>query len=320
LTPPATQLSPGAQLPPVTRRDLLVWMWRTVARDRRHRPPNARPVLSMERLRASLTPALRRPIFVVGAPRSGTTFLGTCLGALPGVAYVFEPVVTMRAVPYVYAQAWTPDAAARFYRAAYRWLLRLRLAGGQRLAVKIPDDSFIVPFLARTFPHAQFVHILRDGRDAALSHSRKPWLQGASLTSGRHGGAGKRYGPFPRFWTEPERREAFRATSDFHRCIWAWRRHVEAALEAADALPAERYHALRYERFVRTPRPVADALLDFLDVTDAAARDRLHARAADAHAASVGAWRTALTRVQRAEAEAEAGHLLRALGYGATFP
>jgi hypothetical protein len=307
----------------VTPLALARWTALTVRRDVRYGRDDGslgRGSLTPARLRASLRPALARPVFVIGAPRSGTTFLGRCLAALPELSYHFEPVATMRAVPYVYAGAWTEAGAARFYRRAYRWLMRLRLDGGRRLAVKIPDDSFIVPFLARTFPGALFVHILRDGRDAALSHSRKPWLQAASARTRRYGWGGKRYGPFPRFWTEPTRRAAFRATSDFHRCIWAWTRHVSAALAHGRALPPAQYHELRYEDFVTTPHPVADRLLDALAIAEAASRARLHARAAAARADSVGGWTDALTRVQRAEAEAEAGPLLRALGYGATFP
>ncbi len=310
-----------AGLPPVTPLALARWAALTVRRDVRHGREDGslwRGPFTRARLRASLHPSLARPVFVIGAPRSGTTFLGRCLAALPELSYHFEPVATMRAVPYVYAGAWTEAAAARFYRRAYRGLVRLRLDGGRRLAVKIPDDSFIVPFLAQTFPGARFVHIVRDGRDAALSHSRKPWLQAASTRARRYGGGGKRYGPFPRFWTEPGRRDAFRTTSDVHRCIWAWKRHVEAALAHGRALPAGRYHELRYERFVHAPAAVADALLDFVGVTDAASRARLHARAAAARADSVGGWADAFTRVQRAEVEAEAGPLLRALGYGAT--
>ena len=31
----------------------------------------------------ALDPRLHRPVFIIGAPRSGTTFLGSCIGRLP---------------------------------------------------------------------------------------------------------------------------------------------------------------------------------------------------------------------------------------------
>ena len=34
----------------------------------------------------ALDPRLRRPVFIIGAPRSGTTFLGNSLGRLTGIS------------------------------------------------------------------------------------------------------------------------------------------------------------------------------------------------------------------------------------------
>src|SRR5690606_19370506 len=45
--------------------------------ERRPRP------LTLSRLARLARPNLRRPVFLIGAARSGTTFLGGCVGALP---------------------------------------------------------------------------------------------------------------------------------------------------------------------------------------------------------------------------------------------
>ena len=45
------------------------------------------------------------------------------------------------------------------------------LDGGYRFAEKDPENSFLVPFLAAEFPDAQFVQILRDGRDSTVSNA-----------------------------------------------------------------------------------------------------------------------------------------------------
>lgn len=302
---------------PVTRADLLQWGVLTLRRDWRQYEAAARP-LTAERLRASLTPPLRRPVFVVGAPRSGTSFLGRCLGALPELSYHFEPAATQRAAPYVYRGAWPFGRARRFYRTVYRWLLRLHLDGDLRYADKSPRNCFLMAFLHRAFPDAQFIHIIRDGRDAALSHSKKPWMQAAAARSGEQGVGGHAFGPYARFYIEAERAPAFETTSDYHRCIWAWRRHVEYALQAKEQLPADQYHEVRYEDLVHAPMPAGRRVLDYLRIAAPSSRQRLLERARSAHADSVGAWKNELSDAQRHTAAKEAGALLRALGYGDT--
>jgi len=257
---------------------------------------------------------VQQPVFVVGAPRSGTTFLGRCIGALPSVSYHFEPMATKSAAEYVYNGDWSEDEAARFYRFVFRNLLRLHLDGDLRFAEKTPRNCFVIPFLHRAFPKARFVHIIRNGLDAALSHSKKPWLQpntASRIETGSH-----QFGTYPRFWVEADRREEFRTTSTFHRCIWAWRRHVESALRSLDGVPEAQQCQLRYEGFVRHPHQVADRLLDFLEITEGNERNALHAVAQNAHADSVGTWSAELTSEQHEVAHEEAGSVLKRLGYG----
>lgn len=301
-------------LPPVTTADLIRWSYLTLRRDVRQYEATSRP-LTWARVRQSLVPPLRRPVFVVGAPRSGTSFLGRCLGALPELSYHFEPAATQRAARYVYSGRWSFGRARRFYRTVYRWLLRLHLDGDLCYADKSPRNCFIMSFLHRAFPDARVVHIIRDGRDAALSHSKKPWLQAAAAASGEQGIGGHHFGPYARFYVEAERVEAFETTSDYHRCIWAWRRHVESALQAGKALSTAQYHELRYERLVRHPEEEGKRLLDFLGIFAPSSRRRLLARVQTARADTVGAWRRELSAAQRRTAEAEAGALLRTLGY-----
>ena len=299
---------------PIKATNLLRWAYQTAKRDWKqyHSVPRT---WTAQRLWKSLRPEIRRPIFVVGAPRSGTTFLGRCIAALPEVSYHFEPVATKGAARYVYEGAWPFGRAARFYRTTYRWLLRIHLDGDLRFAEKTPRNCFLLPFLQRVFPDAQFVHILRDGRDAALSHSKQPWLQAASASSEKRETGGYPFGPYARFWVEDDRVAEFERTSDYHRCIWAWRRHVESVLTGASELPAGQYHLMRYERFVQHPTDEADRLLDFLGITAPPSRARLHHVAEAAHADSVGNWQEGLTSEQRRTAEQEAGRLLRELGY-----
>ena len=166
-------------------RNLARWLYQTVNESRWAYHGPARSVFDRARFAALLAPNLDRPIFVVGAPRSGTTFLGNCLASLPEITYHYEPVLTKAAGRYVHEGRWDWKRASRFYRRVYRFLMRLRLDADLRFAEKTPSNSHLVAFLPDAFPDSQFLHIVRDGRDAALSLSKKPWMQrtsGALLT------------------------------------------------------------------------------------------------------------------------------------------
>lgn len=271
--------------------------------------------LSLKRFWAGVVPNLRRPIFIVGSPRSGTTFLGQCLAALSEVSYHFEPPITKMAASYIYQNRWNFSKASFFYRQAYGWLMRLHFDGHLRFAEKTPQNCFILSFLYRVFPDSQFIHIIRDGRDAALSHSQKPWLQAALANSGQRETGGHLYGPYARFWVEPDRRPEFETTTDLHRCIWAWRRHTESALAQARRLPPAHYHELHYEALMANPHAAAERLLDYLRISSPGSRRRFFEAVAQANPQSVGRWRAGLTDPQLEQIEAEAGPLLKRLGY-----
>ena len=260
-------------------------------------------------------PNLASPIFVIGSPRSGTTFLGSCIAELPETSYHFEPVATKAAARYVYTQEWSVAKARRFYRLVYGWLMRIHADGDLRFADKTPRNCFLVDFLHQAFPNAQFVHIIREGRDAALSHSKKPWMQAAQAQSSKHEPGGYRYGPYTRFWVETERIAQFESTSDIHRCIWAWRRHTETALQSVARLPKHQYHELRYESLVANPTAEAEALLNFLSITDQRSRQRFHQAVGNVRPDSVGLWKKELSTEQLQQVEQEAGSLLSQLNY-----
>lgn len=290
-------------------------LWRRTWRADRRTYVGPGRVWTRARLWGLIRPNLTRPLFIIGAPRSGTTFLGRCLAAAPEFSYHFEPVATKAAAPQVYSNAWDMHIAQRYYQRVYAWLMRLHADGHLRFAEKTPQNCFLLPFLSQAFPDAQFIHLIRDGRDAALSYSKQPWLQAAAEGSGQMEPGGYPFGPYPRFWVEPQRQGEFRAVSDLHRCIWGWRRHTEAALAYGRLLPPTRYHEIRYEALVNDPAAVSAQALDFLDVVASSSRVAVLAEARRVRADSVGRWRAEFSAEQVAEVQAEAGDLLRRLGY-----
>jgi LPS sulfotransferase NodH len=96
-------------------------------------------------------------------------------------------------------------------------------------------------------------------------------------------------------------------TSDARRCAWAWRRYVSAARNCG--VPVVE---VRYERMVTDPAAIAHDLARALGVSENAMQKAL----GEAHAGSVGRWRRDLSPAQLADVDAEAGQLLRELGYG----
>lgn len=302
------------QSPPLTwRRIMQLGVHGVVSdvRDRRRDPA----IRNRPSLRA-LDPRPHGPVFIIGAPRTGSTFLGNCLGRVPGISYHEEPYLTKAAAQYVYDGSWSARRGAVFFRLTYGALLLANLDGGYRFAEKDPENSFLVPFLAAEFPDSQFVHIVRDGRDSTVSHAEQPWLA-ASTTQGRRGRGEKLhgpYGPHARWWVEPERREEFPLVPDIVRSAWCWRRHTEAALDGVAGLAVGRAAEVRYEAMIGNPPATASMLTDFLELSPAG-RAELRASLARVSPDSVGRWRNALDERELAEVMSEIGPLLARLGY-----
>ena len=119
------------------------------------------------------------PVIILGAARSGTTLLADYLLAKhPALVYVAEPAYLWR-----YGNAYRPHDVllARDARPEVRAAIRRRFASyldgapGRRLMEKTPANCLRMPFVMEVFPDAQIVHVLRDGRDVALSAARE-WV------------------------------------------------------------------------------------------------------------------------------------------------
>ena len=251
--------------------------------------------------RARRLGAEERLVFVVGSPRSGTTFTARALGSLPGFVDLDEVQPWKAAIPGLLGAP--PDEAGARLRRILERVRRLGLARGLRGVEQTPETSFVLPAVLRAYPQATAVHVVRDGRDVATSLLERGWLS-ADRTDADD--AGLPYGAHARFWVERGREEEFAVTSDATRAAWAWRRYVTAA----DAVP-ERTVRLRYEELVADPgaaaAPVAAALgVDARLVADAFSR---------VHDRSAGRWRRELAPEQVADVEREAGAVLAALGY-----
>jgi hypothetical protein len=233
-----------------------------------------------------------RLVFVVGCPRSGTSFLGQAIGGLPGFVDFGEVTPWKAALPS------QPTPAE--LRQILERIRRLGLAWGLRGVEQTPETAHVLAAALEAYPQALAVHALRDGRDVVCSFLERGWLN-ADRNGRDH--AGLPYGPYARFWVEPERRDEFAKVSDARRCAWAWRRYVEAAR----ANGGERMLEVRYENVAGE----ADRLAEFLGANAISAHRALD-RFRDS---SIGRWQKDLSPEQLADVEEEAGELLRELGY-----
>jgi hypothetical protein len=103
--------------------------------------------------------------------------------------------------------------------------------GKSRYADKTPNHVLYMPLLADTFPEAKFIHIVRDGRDVALS------------------------------WTEAE--FGPRTTGA---AALAWRRRVLHGERAGRVLGPERYLRVQYEALVVAPVEELERVCDFVEI------------------------------------------------------
>lgn len=156
---------------------------------------------------ANLRDAMNKPVFIVGCPRSGTTFLYDMLLSSGKFAlYRAESDVFFRIAPaFGNLTSWSNraklmDAWLRtdyFRRSGLNEgelrarvlsecrnpgdFLRIvmegiaREQGMARWADNTPFHLLYIAKIKETIPNAQFVHIIRDGRDVAMSMSRMVW-------------------------------------------------------------------------------------------------------------------------------------------------
>jgi hypothetical protein len=242
-----------------------------------------------------------RPVFVLGAPRSGTTFVADSIGRVPGLVDLGELQPWKAALPRLVSSP--TDEAARELRRTLEGIRRYGLVRHLRAIEQTPETAFVLDAVVRAYPQAAIVHMVRDPRDVAASLLQKGWLR-----AGRHGrdDAGAQYGHHARFWVEPERADEFDQADEARRAGWAWRRYVTAA-QAAPSVTL----AVRYEELAADPEAASEKLAAHLGA-DAVILARGLSRM---HAESVGRWRRNLTPEQVAEVESETAELMEAFDY-----
>lgn len=173
------------------------------------------------------------------------------------------------------------------------------LHGKSRWGDKTPLYMQYLPLLERLFADALYVHLIRDGRDAALSFLAVP---AGIMTEG---------------FGHPRTAAGFA-------CQWAT--EVHAARELGARVGPGRYLEVRYEALVADAgaelRRICDfaglafedTMLDYVGHTDAARKEHQH-RLNEPPRVGVRDWRTEMAATDRTAFEAIAGETLALLGY-----
>ena len=231
-----------------------------------------------------------RTVVIIGAARSGTKILRDLIATLPGVAKVSYDVNYLWRLgnESVTHDELDPLMATDEVRA--RIVERLdNFRGGKPVLVeKTVSNTLRVPFVRAVLPHARYIHLIRDGRDAAESAYRQ-WTGG---TDWRYVLSKARSFPLRdapiyalRYAASIVRRSApgqkrvavwgprydgidadLRTYDLVEVCARQWARCVARSIAALDSVPVEQLITIRYEDFVRSPRRHLDLLADFIDV------------------------------------------------------
>jgi LPS sulfotransferase NodH len=284
--------------------------------------------------------------FVVGVPRSGTTLLRLMLDAHPQMAIPPETYFVPNLIEAGERGA-SPEEVCNLVSRHRRWgdlgiereaLLdelrsRAPLGAGDgvravfglyaarrgkgRWGDKTPAYLTSMEQIAGALPEARFIHILRDGRDVALSVLAMP---------------------------APDR--PMRAPKTAVQVAKRWRKRIERAREEGPGLPG--YLEVRYEDLVADPEPALKRVCELIELDldpamlshheradeglgeldrDLPARGDLPEQPAEARLAPhvlvtrpptqerIGVWRREMTEADRAAFESIAGDLLAELGY-----
>jgi Sulfotransferase family len=280
--------------------------------------------------------AAHPPLFVVGCGRSGTTMLRLMLDshpdlAIPGEGH-FIPYSYRRISDFTSPSGYDGEAAARqMMRSAHfrRWevpedavlervakltepdfasvvaavyMAYADLHNKVRWGDKTPVYVRLIPLLAKLWPSARFVHVIRDGHDVALSYLSVPW------------------GP-----------------STIWEVARKWNGDVSAGRRAGSLLGPERYTEVRYEDLIASPAAELERLCEFADLTfdgrmldyhgDARSRLQVRSTTTDFHRSATKPptsgmrdWRTQMSPSQVRAFEALAGDTLSEMGYDRHVP
>ena len=222
-------------------------------------------------------PLLERPVFIVAAPRSGSTLLFETLGASQALAtlggeahWLVEAHELLRpGAPGVDSNRLTGEHATTAIAAAIEASLKSRLqdsegrpvtSGVVRLLEKTPKNALRVPFFARLYPDALFLFLWREPRES-LGSIIDAWRSGEWRTYPQLRG-------FELPWSLllPPGWQALRGRPLGEIASLQWETTNRVALDDLEKLAPERWMSLSYDGLVAEPRAMIERACRFIGV------------------------------------------------------
>jgi hypothetical protein len=261
-----------------------------------------------------------KPFFVVSSGRSGTAMLHKALSAAPDVemhheflVHHIQPLAVRRYMGLAGA-AETGAMLRQTYAAA---MLYSQKAFWGDSSNKL---SWLIPDLFALFPHAKFVHLVRDGRKVAGSFFNKlgdECYDDRSTAILRAHVEDNAPAPPPEkkyWWPLPRSNDpgvnAFRAYSQFERIAWHWAEINRVILQDLVTLPQNQTLFVKLED-LRADESVLRGLFDFLGLSYHAEFFAMFQRPHNVNRPQD----KLLSDGQRAQFDAIAGTMMQRLGY-----
>jgi hypothetical protein len=211
-------------------------------------------------------PAPVAPIFILGAPRSGTTMLFQLLDSsrsLASIGYGSQFLLEMfrpDAIRPGRSHAAGPEDVSAAERRVLTWAID-RIAATDPYLDKFPRMVLRVPYLQALYPDARFVHIVRDGR-AVVSSLLTGWRTAGKFGHGTPLPQPVRIdgydGAVWRFLLPPGWEVYTSGCTLAEVCAFQW---VESNRAVLDAPGSEAFHRVSYERLVADPVATTTDLL-----------------------------------------------------------
>jgi len=240
---------------------------------------------------AASGPRIERPVFIIAAPRSGSTLLfetlaeshgistlgGESHGAIEGAQPALRPGAPGVDSNRLDRQQATPEAIRALHE---EFAAQRRAATGApvtdpaklRFLEKTPKNALRIPFLDAAFPDAQFIFLWREPR-ANLASIIEAWKAGRWVT---YRGLDER----PDAWSLllPPGWRAMRDKSLPEVASFQWESANRIALDDLANLDRNRWTSVTYEDLVANPRAVIERLTKFMGIgIDAGLEQRLAA-------------------------------------------
>jgi hypothetical protein len=290
---------------------------------------------------------VRQPVFVLGAPHSGTDLLARALKRSTGFHLTAGRPDVLR-VTYAFARRPSiatdqERGAARVLRDAYAAAWRIspqgctecsaecralssfaepgpcvEPRGVERFADASLDLLYSADVLLDAFPDAQLLQVIRDGRDVVadmLNDDRcltwfKPGFSNLEDVF-----------PNPFLGVEDEtERHRWASSSMAVKCALRWRGAIRLSARLRAQTPAEQLFTVRYEDLVTRPGRVTADMSAYLGarLSKATLSGLVRRSERDAGGRAIGAWKKRLSGKQAQQVERIAGRELTRLGYPLT--